>query len=285
MNHFIWDQEFAGQGLTAGIDEAGRGCLCGPVVIASVVWQPHAVAQTPWFSVLNDSKTLTADKRAWLYPRIIAAADAVKVAVLSHLVVDYLNIFQAAMYGFELVAQQIPDFVTLCVDGNRKPASLKRAIPLVKGDQRASAVSAAGVIAKVTRDHLVDVQHQFFPEYDFLKHKGYATSTHRAAIEQLGPSPVHRKSFAPVKNTRLEPQPYDAELNRVIAQETLAKSWHWFVEHYQHFSLSAALSAMQHFHKQGLPILPVPGESTHLEDQISLIAPEPDAALLPLFSN
>lgn len=284
LNHFVWDREFAQSGLVAGIDEAGRGCLSGPVVVAGVVWQPCALTGTDWFAALNDSKTLSAEKRAWLYPRLIAAADTVKVAVLSNVIVDYLNIFQAAMYGFELVAQQMPEHAPLCVDGNHRPASLKRALPLVKGDQRASAVAAAGVIAKVTRDYLVDAQHQRFPVYDFLKHKGYATALHRLAIASHGPCAVHRKSFAPIKQLRLEPQAHDALLEQQLQVLPLEQAWAWFIANYEHFSLAAAHIALDRFQKRGLAVLPSPEEQVPLQPRISFLKPQPDPSLLPLFN-
>jgi ribonuclease HII len=286
MNHFPWDNEYLKQGSAAGIDEAGRGCLSGPVVVAGVVWQPHVLADATWFATLNDSKALSEEKRTWLYPRIIAAAEHVHVAVISHIIVDYINIFQAAMYGFELVAQQMPEHVPLCVDGNHRPASLKRALPLVKGDRRASAVAAAGVIAKVTRDHLVDVQHEHFPQYGFIQHKGYATATHRRAITEHGPAPIHRKSFAPVKDLCSEVQPMDAELERIMQDSAPQQAWQWFQDHYHEFSLPAARVALQQFQQTGnLPVLPHIHDRILLEAKCSFLKPEIDPALLPLFNS
>ncbi len=176
----------------AGIDEAGRGPLAGPVVAAAVVFQPGTFVEG-----VDDSKKLTARHRNELFDRIIARAAAVGVGVVDHTVIDEINIFQATLRAMAEAVGSLgvqPDH--LLVDGNR---TLGIGIPctaIVDGDALCSVIAAASIIAKVTRDRMmVDFDRQY-PGYGFAKHKGYGTEEHRAAILRLGPSPIHRRTFA-----------------------------------------------------------------------------------------
>ena len=175
----------------AGVDEAGRGPLAGPVVAAAVVIDPDRRIKR-----LADSKLLTPERRAELYDVIMARAVAVGVGVVDHVTIDRVNILQATRVAMLEALHQlkvapdlvITDFVALsglaCPQRN-----------LVDGDARCATVAAASIIAKVTRDRIMlDVDGQF-PEYGFARHKGYATAEHLAALDRHGPCPLHRRSF------------------------------------------------------------------------------------------
>ena len=181
----------AGVALVAGVDEAGRGPLAGPVVAAAVVLDPGRRVKR-----LADSKLLTPERRAELYDVIMARAVGVGVGIVDHVTIDRINILQAtrvamreALHELKVVPDLvITDFVALsglaCPQRN-----------LVDGDARCATVAAASIIAKVTRDRIMlDVDGQF-PEYGFARHKGYATAEHLAALDRHGPCPLHRRSF------------------------------------------------------------------------------------------
>ncbi|QAU23515.1 ribonuclease HII [Dyella sp. M7H15-1] len=180
----------------AGVDEAGRGPLAGPVVVAAVVLDPRKPIDG-----LNDSKKLSEARRETLYPLIIERAWAYSVVLIEAEEIDRLNIFQATMAGMSRAVAGLAPAATLAlIDGNKLPKNLPcpgRAI--VGGDALEPAISAASILAKVSRDRLMidlDKQH---PGYGFAVHKGYPTPAHLAALQQLGPCSEHRRSFAPVK--------------------------------------------------------------------------------------
>jgi len=181
----------------AGVDEAGRGPLAGPVVVAAVVLDPHKPIDG-----LNDSKKLSEARREKLYPLIIERAFAHCVVVVEAEEIDRLNIFQATMAGMtRAVAGLVPAATAALIDGNKLPKDLPcpgRAI--VGGDALEPAISAASILAKVSRDRLMIAMEQLHPGYGFAVHKGYPTPAHLAALERLGPCSQHRRSFAPVKN-------------------------------------------------------------------------------------
>ena len=182
----------AGRRLIAGVDEAGRGCLAGPVVAAAAVLPPDA--RLPG---LDDSKKLSAEQREALYDRIHTEALAVGVGACSPEEIDELNILWAAMEAMRRAVADlalVPDLAL--IDGNRTPPGL--AIPaeaLVKGDARSLSIAAASVVAKVTRDRLMVALHAQLPAYGFAGHKGYPTAQHYAALAAHGPTPHHRRSF------------------------------------------------------------------------------------------
>ena len=180
----------------AGVDEAGRGPLAGPVVVAAVVLDPrHPI------DGLNDSKKLSETRREKLYPLIVERALAHCVVVIEAEEIDRLNIFQATMAGMSrAVAGLTPAATEAWIDGNKIPKDLPcpgRAI--VGGDALEPAISAASILAKVSRDRLMVAMEAQYPGYGFAVHKGYPTPAHLAALQQLGPCIQHRRSFAPVR--------------------------------------------------------------------------------------
>jgi ribonuclease HII len=182
-------------GLVAGVDEAGRGPLAGPVVAAAVILDDLQPIRG-----LADSKALTALRRERLHDEIRARALCCSVAQASAEEIDRLNILQATMLAMRRAVEGLrlrPHRVV--VDGNRAPALPMPTQAVVKGDARVAVVSAASILAKVTRDRLCDDLHQRFPHYGFDGHKGYPTPAHLAALREHGPCPEHRRSYAPVR--------------------------------------------------------------------------------------
>jgi len=181
-------------GLLAGVDEAGRGPLAGPVVAAAVM-----LDEARPIHGLADSKKLTATRRARLYDEIRAHALCCSVAMASVEEIDRLNILQATLLAMRRAVEGLrlkPQLVL--VDGNRLPVLAVRAEAIVQGDARVPAISAASILAKVTRDHWLAELHAEFPCYGFDQNKGYGTAQHLAALKQHGPCAAHRRSFAPV---------------------------------------------------------------------------------------
>ena len=181
-------------GLVAGVDEAGRGPLAGPVVAAAVILddlQPIAG--------LNDSKKLTEKRREKLYDEILAKALCCSIAEASVQEVDALNILQATMLAMRRAVDGLRlKPVKVLVDGNRLPVLDVRAEAIVQGDALVPAISAASILAKVHRDRLCVRLHEQYPQYGFDRHKGYGTAEHLQALADHGPTPCHRMSFAPV---------------------------------------------------------------------------------------
>ncbi len=180
----------------AGVDEAGRGPLAGPVVVAAVILDPARPIDG-----LDDSKKLSEAKREALYELIVAHAIAHCVIAMSVTEIDQLNIFQATMAGMSrAIAGLQPGAHEAWIDGNALPKDLPcpgRAI--VGGDALEPAISAASILAKVTRDRIMVAMETTYPGYGFASHKGYATPAHVEALQRLGPCIEHRRSFAPVK--------------------------------------------------------------------------------------
>lgn len=179
----------------AGVDEAGRGPLAGPVVVAAVVLhQERAVAG------LADSKTLTARRRQTLAARIREDAAAVAVVSLDATEIDELNILRASLEGMRrAVAELSPPPVLVLVDGNRTPELDCPCEAVVGGDAKIPAISAASILAKVARDEYMIALDARYPGYGFARHKGYPTREHLEALYRLGPCPEHRRSFGPVR--------------------------------------------------------------------------------------
>ncbi|MDD0927577.1 ribonuclease HII [Xylella fastidiosa subsp. multiplex] len=183
--------------LVAGVDEAGRGPLAGPVVVAAVVFDPSQ----PRINGLNDSKQLSPACRERLYAHIVERALAYKVVMIDSTQIDTLNIYQATMLGMRLAVEGVAHVAKSArIDGNRLPKNLPcPAEALVGGDARDPTIMAASILAKVTRDrHMVEL-HLQYPHYGFDKHKGYGTPAHLAALAEHGPCLEHRQSFAPVR--------------------------------------------------------------------------------------
>ncbi len=181
--------------LIAGVDEAGRGPLAGSVVVAAVILpDAHTLVG------LHDSKLLSALQRERLYPQIIAQALAYHIVSLDREEIDRLNILQATLLGMQrAVAGLAIQPTQVLVDGNQCPSFSCEAKAIVKGDQKIAAISAASILAKVTRDRQMLEYETLYPGYGFATHKGYGTATHRAALERLGPCSIHRRSFAPLR--------------------------------------------------------------------------------------
>lgn len=182
--------------LVAGVDEAGRGPLAGPVVVAAVILDPARP-----ISGVGDSKRLSEKRREALFPLIQAQALAFHVHIVGADMIDSINIFQATMHGMREAVIGLAIAPTLArVDGNKIPPDLPCAAEAwVGGDGRDAAIGAASILAKVTRDHYMLELHQRWPQYGFDRHKGYPTPQHLAALREHGPCPEHRRSFAPVR--------------------------------------------------------------------------------------
>lgn len=178
----------------AGVDEAGRGPLAGPVIAAAVILHPdHPITG------LADSKKLTEKKREALFDLIYEHALAVAVGRSEPDEIDEINILQASLLAMQRAVEALTTMPTLVlVDGNRAPSLPYKTTAIIKGDQTEPSISAASIIAKVTRDREMLVLDQQYPMYHFAKHKGYPTKDHIAAIEKHGPCVVHRRSYAPV---------------------------------------------------------------------------------------
>lgn len=182
--------------LEAGVDEAGRGPLAGPVVVAAVILPTRYDLE-----YLDDSKRLTALRRERLAPRIESQAVAFTVEFVEVDEIDRVNILQATMNGMQrAVAKLDPAPQLAMIDGNRAPPLNCEAKAIIGGDGLIASISAASVLAKVYRDRQMMSMHDLYPEYGFDRHKGYPTAYHRERLKTLGPCPIHRRSFAPVRN-------------------------------------------------------------------------------------
>lgn len=175
----------------AGIDEAGRGPLAGPVVSAAVILKPNARLKN-----LNDSKKLTAAARLKLFPEIIAQSLDFAISFVPPQTIDEINILRATQYANHLCLENLqitPDFVL--VDGRDCQIFPHHFATIIKGDQLIKSIAAASVLAKVARDHLMTHYDQTYPNYQFSKHMGYGTRAHRAIIQAKGLTEIHRQSF------------------------------------------------------------------------------------------
>ncbi len=192
----------------AGADEVGRGALFGPVVAAAVILSPDRPVRG-----LNDSKQLTPEQRETLAVRIRERAVAWAVAAVDAATIDYVNIYQASRAAMRTAISRLdppPDFVLTDAVPVELPLPQRA---LIKGDARCHAIAAASIIAKVHRDECMRVWDAIFPEYGLASHKGYATPEHCQAIERLGPTPLHRLSFEPVRAHSRFPVDYDPQMD------------------------------------------------------------------------
>jgi ribonuclease HII len=193
--------------IVCGVDEAGRGPLAGPVYAAAVILDPARPIEG-----LRDSKKLTEARRDELTPLIREHALAWAIAECSHTEIDTLNILQATMLAMRRAVELLATVPTIAlIDGNRCPqfAPHIRAHAVVEGDDKVHAISAASILAKTARDAALVALHETYPQYAFDQHKGYSTALHLARLREHGPSPVHRRSFAPVR-ALLEPDLFGA---------------------------------------------------------------------------
>ncbi len=185
--------------LVAGIDEVGRGPLAGPVTAAAVV-MPGEIPDT-WFGLIRDSKQMSSERREFAYEQIQYHALAVGVGAGSHAEIDEMGIVAATRLAMTRALDSLgvtPDH--LLIDALTLPAVNVPQTPIVKGDAISISIAAASIVAKVTRDRLMAESYEpSHPGYGFARNKGYGTAEHMAALEKLGPCPIHRQSFAPVR--------------------------------------------------------------------------------------
>ena len=189
-----FEDEYKIYGNFCGIDEAGRGPLCGPVVAGAVI-----LPKEYDILYLNDSKKLSEKKREELYDEIAEKALAWSVGIVSPERIDEINILQATYEAMRIAIQKlsvVPDI--LLNDAVTIPNVDIRQVPIIKGDAKSQSIAAASIMAKVTRDRLMVQYDMMYPEYGFLKNKGYGTKQHIEAIKEIGPCPIHRRTF--IKN-------------------------------------------------------------------------------------
>jgi len=181
--------------LEAGVDEAGRGPLAGPVVVAAVI-----LPESYDLVSLDDSKRLSEKRRQLLLPQIESQAIAFAVEFVDVDEIDRVNILQATMNGMQRAVEKLkPEPQRAMIDGNRAPNLSCEVRTVIGGDRIVASISAASVLAKVYRDRLMMSMHLLYPDYGFDRHKGYPTAYHLDRLRVLGPCPIHRKSFAPVR--------------------------------------------------------------------------------------
>ncbi|ABX27133.1 ribonuclease HII [Lactobacillus helveticus] len=196
LERFSYEKQFWQKGeLVAGVDEVGRGPLAGPVVTAAVIIDHN-------FDLLevNDSKKLSPEKRLQLYPKILSEAVSVGIGVKSAAVIDQINIYEADRQAMAQAVKALdvkPN--ALLVDAMNVPVDLPQ-IELIKGDAKSNSIAAASIVAKVFRDKLMDDYDKIYPQYGFPRNAGYGTKEHIDALKKYGPTPIHRKTFAPVSD-------------------------------------------------------------------------------------
>jgi ribonuclease HII len=197
MDLWYFEKETARKGYReiAGIDEAGRGPLAGPVVSAAVIL-PSSFRDPD----VTDSKKLSPRKREQLYDRIYTHAITIGLGIVDPVEIDRINILQASLLAMAMAVQNLdpcPDF--LLIDGTFRIDSDLPQKPIPKGDALSISIAAASIVAKVTRDRLMQGYHPYYPQFDFPQHKGYPTRAHKEAIRHFGCSPIHRRTFKGVK--------------------------------------------------------------------------------------
>jgi ribonuclease HII len=197
MDLWFFEKEATQKGFRdiAGIDEAGRGPLAGPVVSAAVIL-PGDFPITG----IADSKKLTPVKRNRLYEQIYTYAVSIGIGIVDAIEIDRINILQASLLSMAIAAENLsPRPGCLLIDGTFSIPSKLPQKPIAKGDNLSISIAAASIIAKVTRDRLMESYHFYYPQFDFPKHKGYPTKAHKQAIRTFGSCPIHRQSFKGVK--------------------------------------------------------------------------------------
>lgn len=191
--HEAWAR---GHEIVAGVDEAGRGPLAGPVSVAAVIL-PHDLC----LPKLNDSKKLSAKVREELFDEIQEKAIAVGTALIDAQTIDRVNIYQATINGmYEAIFSLQPEPQEVLIDAVPLENLPMASQSIIKGDAKSASIAAASIIAKVTRDRLMNEYDKIYPEYGFAQHKGYGTAQHIEALKKYGPCPIHRRSFEPVRS-------------------------------------------------------------------------------------
>ncbi len=190
--NFDYEREIWAKGkIPAGVDEAGRGPLAGPVVAAAVVLPDDCEIEG-----LDDSKKLTQSKREKIFKEIKAISISYALGIVEPEEIDRVNILRAALLAMEISVKKLttkPDY--LLIDGNHRTSLMLIQETIVKGDSKSCSIAAASILAKVTRDSIMEEYHSIYPQYNFKSHKGYPTKEHYRAIREHGPCPIHRKTF------------------------------------------------------------------------------------------
>ena len=192
-----YEKELYGKGiqLIAGVDEVGRGPLAGPVVAAAVI-----LPQACKISGLNDSKKIPKSKHKKIYEAVLKNAIAVGIGVKDNQVIDQVNIYEATKLAMrEAIGQLEPQPQHLLIDAMRLDLPISQT-SIIKGDANSLSIAAASIVAKVTRDQMMEEFDRKYPGYDFAQNAGYGTAKHLAGLDQLGVTPIHRRSFEPVKS-------------------------------------------------------------------------------------
>ena len=198
-----YEKKYYAQGIqyVAGVDEAGRGPLAGPLVIAAVI-----LPQDVFISGLNDSKQLSAAKRDKLYDEVLAKAVAIEVNIVSVSNIDKYNIYTATQRGMTEVLEHLPVRPQVAlIDAMPVEAKGMETVSIIHGDALSASIAAASIIAKVTRDRIMERMDVLYPAYGFANNKGYGSGAHMQAIAEFGATKWHRRSYEPVKSMQLEP--------------------------------------------------------------------------------
>jgi ribonuclease HII len=198
MDLFLFDNFYRQKGYTsiAGLDEAGRGPWAGPVVAAAVILPKDLLIEG-----LNDSKKLTPIKREKLFEIITKKASGIGVGIVDNNSIDELNILQATHKAMNIALSRLGnDYDIVLVDGLPVSTITGKQEAIIQGDGKSASIAAASVIAKVTRDRIMNDFSESYPQFGFSRHKGYGTKEHLAALKKYGPCPLHRRSFSPVKD-------------------------------------------------------------------------------------
>ena len=186
----FFERKFAYRGLVCGVDEAGAGPLAGPLAAAAVILPANCAINS-----INDSKKLSSKLRAMLYDEILDVAIAHSIVFIDNNEIDKINILQARLKAMAMAVNSLePAASYALVDGERALAGIA-SLPIQGGDSKSMSIAAASILAKVARDRLMDEYDKIYPQYGFMRHKGYGTSQHMEAIKAHGPSPIHRKTF------------------------------------------------------------------------------------------
>ena len=194
----LHDQEFLNRGFTslAGVDEAGRGPLAGPVVASAVI-----VRDFSFLTLVDDSKQMSEKARDEAYDEILAKCQ-VSIGIVESDEIDAINILEATMKAMREAVVGLPETPgCLLIDGNRSPRLPFRQFEIVDGDAKSFSIACASVVAKVTRDRMMDYYDEIYPQYGFRKHKGYGTAQHADALKKHGACRIHRRSFEPVRSS------------------------------------------------------------------------------------
>lgn len=193
LPNFSIEKKLKQHKIIVGLDEAGRGCLAGPVVAAAAIMPRTKAIQ---MLGINDSKKLSKAKREEIYNYLIANVEY-SIGIVDNLEIDKINILQASKLAMRICLEKLSSTPNaLLIDGNFKINSNFEEFPIVKGDSKSLSIAAASIIAKVTRDKLMEEKYQLlYPAYNFAQNKGYGTASHRKAILQFGICPIHRKTF------------------------------------------------------------------------------------------